>query len=429
MKSYICKHNLSGELSVPGSKSHTIRAALIATMAQGESVIRNPLASGDTLAATKVASAFGAKCRLEDDNWTIAGVGSRPQVPDDIINIDNSGTTLYLSMGLAGHVPGWTVFTGDKQIRRRSVRELLDTLKTLGAAAFATRTDADAAPVVIKGPLHGGDVTLNGKYCQFVSSVLLTAPLVDGRVRVTVEDPKETSYVAMTIDWMKKTGIQLTYDAETFKYFEIDGPQAYHRFDAVISSDWSGVAFPLCGAVITNSAVTINNVNFDDVQGDSKIVDVLLKMGADITADRKHIRLVVRGGKTLEGITVDLSEMPDSLPALSVVACFANGTTRFEGVGMIRKKETDRIAVMKEVLTKMGAEIEDEEEAMIIHGGRPLSGTLVESYDDHRVAMALALAGLAADGETIVNDAECVGVSFPNFYEVMNSVGAGFVVK
>lgn len=166
-----------------------------------------------------------------------------------------------------------------------------------------------------------------------------------------------------------------------------------------------------------------------DVQGDSKIVDVLIEMGANITADRKHNCLIVKGGNELKGITVNLSEMPDALPALSVVACFAKGMTRFEGVGMIRKKETDRIAVMKEVLTKMGASIEDEEEAMIIHGGNPLTGTLVESYDDHRVAMALALAGLMAEGVTVVNNAECVEVSLPNFYEVMNSVGAKINVK
>ena len=196
-----------------------------------------------------------------------------------------------------------------------------------------------------------------------------------------------------------------------------------------LASDWSGVAFPLCAGVITDSEIIINDLSLEDVQGDAKIVDILLEMGADIRINKDENSISVKGGKPLNGVTVNLSNMPDSLPMLSVVGAYANGITRFEGVGIARVKETDRVEVMEEALRKMGVKVESDEDSMTIYGGKTLKGTIVDSYDDHRNAMALSVAGLIADGETVVNDSECVKVSFPNFYEAMNKMGAGFINK
>lgn len=429
MKAYINKKNISGELTVPGSKSHTIRAVAIATLAEGKSIIKNPLPSGDCKAAYNAASLFGSKCRVEENKWLVEGVGSNIKVPEDVIDVDNSGTTLYFMTALASLVPGMSIFTGDEQIRNRPISGLIKAIKELGANGFTTRKDVDAVPAVIEGPRKGGTVTIEGRMSQYVSSLLITAPMVDGVTRIEVDNPKEKPYLAMTIDWMEKTGITVDYDKENFTYFEVKGPQKYNNFDLTIPSDWSGVAFPLCAAVLTDSDVIINDVKLDDKQGDKKIVDILVEMGADIKKDEENNRLIVKGGKKLKGITVNLSDMPDSLPMLSVVACYAEGVTRFEGTAIIRVKETDRVAVMNENLTKMGAKIEDDADSMTIYGVKTLKGTNVESYNDHRVAMALSVAGLRAEGETIVNNAECVKVSFPNFYEIMNSVGANITVK
>ncbi len=429
MKAYVSKKNLSGSISVPGSKSHTIRAVTIATLAEGKSIIKNPLPSADGVAALKAAELFGSKYTIEENRWIVEGVGSNLKVPNDIVDIDNSGTALYFMTALASLLPEWSVLSGDEQIRKRPIRKLLEALEMLGATAFTTRSEIDAPPAAIKGPIKGGTTKLDGRLSQFVSSILMVAPMVDGGVRIEVEAPKETPYIDLTIDWMEKTGISLEYDKESYKYFEVKGPQKYKPFDLTIPSDWSGVAFPLCAGVLTDSELTIKDLSLEDKQGDAKIVDILIEMGADITINKNENSITVKGGKELKGITVNLSNMPDSLPMLSVVAAYAKGVTRFEGVGIARAKETDRVAVMKEALTKMGVKIEDDMDSMTIYGGQPLQGTTVESYHDHRNAMALSVAGLIAEGETIVNDVECVKVSFPNFYEAMNNVGARYILK
>lgn len=429
MKAYINKKNLQGEISVPGSKSHTIRAITIATMSEGKSIIRNPLPSADCIATLKACELFGAKYEIQDDKWIVEGVGKNLKVPDNIVDIDNSGTALYFMTALASLLDGWTVLTGDEQIVKRPIIKLLKAFQDLGATAFTTRDTIDAPPLVIKGPIKGGLVKLDGRMSQFVSSVLIVAPMVNEDIRIEVEDPMEVPYIEMTIDWMRNTGVEVEYDKENYKYFEVKAGQSYKKFDLTIASDWSGVAFPLCAGAITDSEITINDLSLEDVQGDAKIVDILLEMGADIKVNKEENSISVKGGKPLKGVTVNLSNMPDSLPMLSVVGAYADGITRFEGVGIARAKETDRVAVMKEALTKMGVKVEDDEDTMTIYGGNFLKGTTVDSYHDHRNAMALSVAGLIADGETIVNDSECVKVSFPNFYEVMNRMGAGFINK
>lgn len=429
MKAYINKNNLKGSVRVPGSKSHTIRAITIALLADGTSMIRNPLNGADCLAALKAAEQFGAKTKIEEEGWVVEGVGKDLKVPENVVDIENSGTALYFMTAVSTLLDQWVVLTGDEQIVKRPIKHLLEAFSKLGVDSFVTRDNIDAPPALVKGPLKGGKTYLDGTLSQFVSSVLLVSPLVDGEIELEVASPKETPYVAMTIDWMEKNGIELEYDQEEYKHFNIKGNQAYKPFDSTIVSDWSGVAFPLCAGAITDSEITITDLSFKDKQGDAKIIDILKEMGADITTNEEGGSLTVKGGKDLRGVTVNLSNMPDSLPMLSVVAAYAKGVTKFEGVKIARNKETDRVAVMKEALTKMGVKIEDDEDTMTIYGGSPLKGAVVDSYHDHRNAMALSIAGLIAEGQTVVKDAECVKVSFPNFYEEMNKVGAGIKLE
>ena len=173
----------------------------------------------------------------------------------------------------------------------------------------------------------------------------------------------------------------------------------------------------------------ISGVDFSDSQGDKEVVDVLIRMGADIEKDVEGNRLVVHGGKPLHGIQINMNLIPDSLPALSVAAAYAQGDTVFTDLAHVRVKETDRVAVMQELLTACGAQVDITSDTMAVHGGRPLTGMSVPSYGDHRVAMAMAVCGLLSDGEMRIQDAECADVSFPNFYKIMNRVGAGFELK
>lgn len=423
------KASLHGEIIVPGSKSHTIRAVLLAAMAEGKSIIHNPLTSDDCLSALNAARSFGAVAAEEPGAWIVEGKGRRLHAPENFIDTGNSGTTTTFVTSMAALFDGYTFITGDRQIRRRPIKPLVDALNELGAQAFITRPGAEAPPVVIKGRMHGGKVYFSGFSSQYISSILLSSPLADGRTEIFVENPLEKPYLQMTLDWMKLYGALPSEVSPDFKYFAVEGNQRYKAAESTVPSDWSGAAFPLVAAVITSSEVVISGVDFADCQGDKAVVEHLIAMGANITKDAASNRMIVKGGARLRGgLTIDLNDIPDSLPALSVAACFAEGKTTFINLAHVRVKETDRVAVMENELKKLGADVEIGPDYMIVNGAETLSGAEVDSHDDHRVAMALSLAGMFAQGETIVNNSECANVSFPKFYEKMNALGAGFKI-
>ncbi|SCZ81063.1 3-phosphoshikimate 1-carboxyvinyltransferase [Acidaminobacter hydrogenoformans] len=423
MQAKVRNQKLSGSVMVPGSKSHTIRAVMIAAMANGKSIIQNPLTSADCKSALSVAQAFGAECEMQKDAWIISGTNGKLKLPDNVIDCGNSGTTTYIACSMAATIKGSTIITGDAQIRRRPIKTLIESLDQTDAEAFIARPGIDAPPVVITGPMKAGDIYLEGKISPQVSGVLLSAAMLEGTTTVHVKYPMEVSYVKMTLDWMEGQGVRVEHDDAFMKYV-VHGPQTYQPVNRAIPSDWSGVAFPLIGAVMTKSEMTIEGVDFNDVQGDKEIVDILIRMGADITKDEVNGRILIKGGKRLHGVHVDCKNIPDTLPALSVIGAYADGEMTLTGLEVVRLKETDRVAVMQNELRKMGVQIDSEEDKVIIKGGKGFVGAEVESHDDHRVAMALMMAGLVAKGETVVNEIECVGVSFPNFLEVMNNVGA-----
>jgi 3-phosphoshikimate 1-carboxyvinyltransferase len=422
--------SLNGEIRVPGSKSHTIRAALLAAMAEGTSVIHNPLASRDCLSALRAARAFGADVIEEKDRWILRGTGGKPMLPENVVDCGNSGTTTNFVMSLAALCEGYTVITGDYQVRRRPVIELVRALNGLGAEVFPARPGGETPPVIVKGIFSGGTARFSGFNSQVVSSLLLSAPLARGDTLILVDHPLEKPYLQMSVDWMQKYGVSLTEQADDYTRLAVAGSGGYGAVDSVIPADWSGVIFPLVAALCTPSELAITGLDFNDVQGDKIVVDYLTRMGAGITRDIPGGRLLVRGGKPLKGgMTINLNDIPDSLPALSVAACFAEGDTTFTGLAHVRVKETDRVAVMETELAKMGAKFSLGPDRMTVHGGAPLRGAEVDSRDDHRVAMALAVAGLFAAGETRVKGAECVPVSFPGFFDLMRRLGASFELR
>lgn len=430
MYAYSRRGKLSGNLTVPGSKSHTIRAVMLSALAQGESVIRNPLLGKDGLAAVAAARAYGAKVNMEQDRWIIEGVGGCPKAPACVIDTMNSGTTTSFSIGVAGLVDGHTVVTGDEQICSRPWKRQTEAMTELGATCLHTRPESECPPVVIGGKMKGGICRLDGFNSQHISGILLPSPLLEEgqKTVIEVEKPLEQPYIQMTIDWIKRYGAKLQYTPD-YKHFEIEGGQQYKAQNVTIPADWSGVAFPLVAAVCTESELTIDGVDFFDSQGDKAVVDILISMGADIVKDEKAGKLIIKGAKPLNGVTVDLGAIPDSLPALSVAAAFANGDTVFTNLAHVRVKESDRVAVMSELLTACGASVEITADKMTVHGGKPLHGSKINSRGDHRIAMAMAVCGLLCDGVMEISEAECASVSFPNFYETLNRAGAGFEVK
>ena len=417
------KATLSGTVTVPGSKSHTIRAVMLGLLAEGTSVIHNPLPSKDGLASVYAARTLGANVTIDEEanTWIVEGLGGRPKAPAGVIDTLNSGTTTSFSLGIGGLAEGYAVITGDEQTRA---------MQELGAFCLHTRPGNECPPIVVGGPMKGGVCHLNGFSSQHISGILLPAPMLDPgcETEIRVEKPLETPYLQMTSDWMHRYGAELEV-SEDYRLFRVKGGQKYLAQESRIPSDWSGVAFPLVAAVCTPSELVISGDDFDSSQGDKAVVDILIGMGADITKDRENGCLIIRGGKPLHGTTVDMDKIPDSLPALSVAAAYANGDTLFTNLAHVRVKESDRVAVMQEVLGMCGADIDITADSMTVHGGKPLHGASVPSYGDHRVAMAMAVCGLMCAGEMEIADAECASVSFPHFYETMNKAGAGFAVK
>ena len=410
---------LSGSIAIPPSKSHTIRALLVAALADGTSVIRTPLMHGDGASAVRAAAALGAQVTCRGNDLAIKGIGKNVNSGHEAFDMGNSGTStnLFMSAAALGSKP--RRFDGDASLRSRPFRPLLCALEKLGATYSPASPKGDL-PFVIKGPIKGGKTTVNGISSQFVSSLLFTCPLLGEDTEIVVENLQERPYVELTLWWLKKQGIIVSC-SDDLSLIHIPGGQRYCPFDRAIPADFSGATFAACAAAIAGGNLTLTGLDFSDPQGDKGVFDVLERMGASVIYGRDGV--VISGGATLRGRTIDLNAMPDTLPALSVVACAAEGETRFINVAQARIKETDRIAVMKEELAKMGAAVTEHEDGLTIRHSE-LKGTQVSGRDDHRVVMALALAGMIAQGETVIDTAEAAAVTYPGFVEDFRKIGA-----
>jgi 3-phosphoshikimate 1-carboxyvinyltransferase len=417
MKFIVKPSKISGKIDIPGSKSHTIRALVFGLLADGESVIRAPLVSADTNSCVEMVKKFGAEIRTESNEWLVKGRAGKPCVPGDVIDVGNSGTSLYIGLGIASLVDGYTVFTGDSQIRNRPVNALLKSIPDLGGQAYSTQGN-DKPPVVVKGRLHGGNTSVEAVTSQYLSSLLIAAPLASGDTTIHVPLLNELPYVAMTLNWLDKLGIK--YDNKDYKKFFVKGKQVYKTFDGYIPADFSSAAFFLVAAAITGAELILNGLDYNDTQGDKEVVKILREMGAEVDIGNNFI--TIKGGK-LKGDEFDLNAIPDSLPSLAVAACFAEGETRLVNVAQARVKETDRIKVMYHELRKMGADVEELPDGLVIRKSQ-LKGAVVNGHHDHRVVMALSVAGLMAEGQTEIDTAESAAVTFPEFFNLMKSIKA-----
>lgn len=417
MKFKVSKSNLNGTVPIPGSKSHTIRALAFALLAKGESIIERPLYSSDTASCLSMIESMGAGIKKEENFWRVSGVGGNLPVPENVIDVGNSGTSLYIGIGLAALIKGSTVFTGDFQIRNRSAENLLIAINHLGGKAFSTRGNG-RAPIVVSGSMTGGGTELNALTSQYLTALLISLPCAKRDSIIGVSKLNEQPYVDMTLAWMKKLGVHC--ENRDYRQFLIKGSQQYHSFREIIPADFSSATFFLVASAITGSELVIEGLDFDDVQGDWQVVEILKQMGAHVEIGKTFLTIK---GQALKGGTFDLNAIPDALPALAVAACFAEGETRFVNVPQARLKETDRISVMCSELSKLGARIRELPDGLVINGG-PLSGGKVSGHSDHRVVMALSVAGLGCEGTLEIDTAESSAVTFPGFFDLMRSVGA-----
>jgi 3-phosphoshikimate 1-carboxyvinyltransferase len=413
------KSTVSGTLTVPPSKSHTIRALCVATLARGESSITGALLEGDGRSALDAAVSLGAEYFIAGDTLHLNGIGRDFSRGVHDLNLGNSGTgtRLFTSAAALGTKP--RRFDGDDSLRTRLMKPLLDSLKDLGAT-YTIHQDTGDIPFTVRGPISGGETTVSGLSSQFLSSLLLCAPLAPQDTTIHVKNLHERPYVEITLWWLDKMGISYSV-TDGFSTFTVRGNQSYKPINLRIPGDFSSATFGAVCAAITGGPVTLANIDFSDPQGDKEIFTVLETMGVRVARDARSA--TVNTDRPVRNIELDLNTMPDALPAFSVLGCFAEGEMRIVNVRQARIKETDRIAVMTAELAKMGAHIEEREDGLIVRHSK-LTGCTVNGHGDHRVVMALALAGMAADGETVIETAESASVTYPGFAEDFKAIGA-----
>ncbi|GAB6878091.1 3-phosphoshikimate 1-carboxyvinyltransferase [Halorubrum gandharaense] len=434
MDVHVTHSDVRGTTRAPPSKSYTHRALLAAGYSDGATVT-SPLVSADTKATARAVARFGGDVERDREAgaFRIDGFDGRPEVPDNVIDCANSGTTMRLVTGAAALADGGTVLTGDSSLRSRPQGPLLEALDDLGVRAESTRGNGQA-PLVVFGPLAGGEVAIPGDVSSQYVTALLMAGAVTGEgieIELTTE-LKSAPYVDITLELLDDFGIEATpvgsETAEGAEGFSVPGGQTYEPAggEYAVPGDFSSISYlAAAGAVAADpdGEVRIEGAR-PSAQGDSAIVEILERMGADIDWDEDAGVITVQRSE-LSGVEVDVGDTPDLLPTIATLGAVADGDTRIVNAEHVRYKETDRVAAMAEELATLGVETTETTDTLTVHGSdSELVGATVDGRGDHRIVMSLAVAALAAEGTTTIAGGEHVDVSFPDFFGTMYDLGA-----
>ncbi len=413
MRVTIAESDIKGKVTAPPSKSYTIRGLMCAALACGESSIMNPLYADDTQAAVKVMGGIGVGVEQSKNLWRITG--GNFQQPGADLYCGDSAATLRFMTAIGSIVPGRCRLTAGASLARRPVGPLVGALRKLGVDC----SSADGVPPVVVngGKLKGGETELPGDVSsQFLSSLLLVSPFAEEGIHIQLTTPLESKpYVAMTLECMARFGIKVIASAGMDDFYT--AKQAYQAVSYEVEGDWSSASYLLAlGAVM--GGMEVKNLNSMSLQGDRVMLEFLRRMGADVEVAAGTIR--VRGAK-LKPLRVNLSDCIDLLPTAAVLAAVAEGTSEFEGIGRARLKESNRVAAVREGLERMGIKVTEEENKMTVTGSE-LKRAVIDSHDDHRIAMAFSILGVLA-GNTTIDGAECVNKTFPEFWDILKSIG------
>jgi len=395
-------------LRPPGSKSITNRALLCAALAEGRSTLRGALFAEDTRAMIDAVAALGAELRSDEAAATVAVTGTGAQRPLASARVDarQSGTTSRFILPAAALGRGRVIVDGAPQLRARPFAPLLDALAALGAQVEPL-AEPGRLPVAVHGPVAGGRVRLPGHISsQFLSGLLMAAPLMERGIEVELDSPLVSlPYVDMTLAVMAAFGVAGERLAVA--------PGSYRASEIEIEPDASAAAYFFAAAAIGRGSVTVEGLGASSIQGDVAFVDVLERMGARVR--REAGAITVEGTGELRGVDVDMADISDTAQTLAAVAVFAQGPTRVRGVGFIRGKETDRIGAIVAELRRAGVDARAEDDGFTVAGGGTIAPARLRTYDDHRMAMSLALLGLRAGGIEI-EDPGCVAKTYPGYF-------------
>jgi 3-phosphoshikimate 1-carboxyvinyltransferase len=402
-------------LELPGSKSLTNRYLLLAALAFGTSTLERALIADDVEAMLDCVQALGAGVELSADKRAATIVGTGGRVPrTGRAFARQSGTTARFIAPVLAVADGPWELDGTAQLRARPMEDLFAAMRRLGAEVTGTGA-AQSLPVTIRGPLQGGTTTVAGAVSsQFLSGLLLAAPLLPTGLVVEVEGPLVSRpYVEMTLATMRRFGAHVDDDGTFFAV----KPTGYEAASIAIEPDASSASYFFAAAACLGGSVRIPGLGSYSLQGDVRFVDVLEQMGAEV--HRGDAVIEVRGSSRLHGVDVDLRELSDTVPTLAVVA---DSPTRIRGVGFIRNKESDRIGGVVTELQRCGIDAVEEPDGLVIRPGVPHAAR-VNTYDDHRMAMAFAVLGLGTEG-IVIEGAECVAKTFPDFFETLQLLGS-----
>jgi 3-phosphoshikimate 1-carboxyvinyltransferase len=413
---------LSGSLICPANKSYTHRAIFLASLAGNNSRVDNVLLSADTNATIKACQNFGAVIEIDDSSIIVKeAIGEGTFVPE--INAENSGTTIRIASGIASLFPKETKLTGDSSLQKRPMQPLLDALESIGAKCESTD---GKPPIKITGKIKGGDVTIPGSFSsQFISALLISAPLTDRGVNLAIEGSLVSKpYLDATISTMRHFGVTVQ-TLIPYKRYNIT-PQIYKPSAFTVPIDFSSLALLLSAAVLCGENFVINGSIGNLPQGDEVFIDILEQLGVKVTIDNDKIS--IQSPEKLTGGRFDLSNSPDLLPPLAILSLNASNPIEIVNVKHARLKETDRIAIVAREIVKLGIVVEEKEDGLILNPSNDLNGAVLNSENDHRLFMAFCIAGMYI-GDCTVTDPESVKVSYPNFIEEMNKIGAKISVQ
>ena len=426
---------VTATIAIPGSKSYTNRALLLAALTKGTVVINNPLVSDDTHAMIACLRELGIRCTFKDDMLAPEDVARQPgslTVTSDISaiqegeyhqNANFSGTAIRFVLALSAIIPGIKTIRGEGRLNERPIAHLVEVLEQLGARIEYVDKHGYPPVKVLSSRLKPGTVRIKGTVSsQFLSALLMIAPIV-GELHIEIEGEQISKpYIDMTIDAMRSFSVSVENDG--YKRYAVPSGQAYHATEYTVEGDFSSAAYFFAIAALTRSTLTLTNLNPKTYQADAGFLKILENMGNDVTYGERSITIT---GKCVKAVSVDMQDCPDQAQTLAVLAAFAEGTTTIKGVQSLRVKETERVVALETELGKMGIHAESTQDTLIVHGGNPKPAK-IDTYGDHRMAMAFAVAAAKLPGMEIM-EPDVVTKTFPRFWKSLALAGAPFSIS
>ena len=403
---------IKGTLKAPASKSMTQRAIAAALLADGQSVIHNPSYCDDSLAAMSIAVGLGARVEPQVNELKINGSAV---LKEPKLNCGESGLAIRMFSPIAALYSAEIKMVGANSLKKRPMFMIEEALNQLGVKCTSS---GGFLPLTIEGPIVGGHCEIDGSVSsQLLTGLLMALPLAAGNSEIRVNNLKSKPYIDMTIQILKSFGISV--ENRDYSLFRIQGNQKYIPQSYTVEGDWSGGAFLLVAGAI-NGQLCVRGLRSDSMQSDKLIVNALENAGAHIISGENQIEIT---RSELKAFEFDATESPDLFPPLVALASYCEGISTIKGVSRLIYKESDRAKALQEEFSKMGIKIEINDDLMFVIGGKP-QGARVESHDDHRIAMAIAVASLGATGKVSIRDSQCIAKSYPGFFDDLRRVGA-----